>query len=183
MHGGRKCGIQIHLSDRAGQLLATFIAIGLVDKAGRKPLLMIGNAVQVAALVTVGFIYARVPATHRCCSASSSSLPPAFADGHGAVAPGSYARRSSRPSSADAHMSVSTFCIWTGCLIVAQSFSVSGETDRSLYDVLALRGLLPLSLSVIVLLLHPKPKDEAWRRSRSPGIGAGCEEPHFTGRG
>ena len=35
-------------------LLATCVAILLVDKAGRKPLLLLGNAVQVAALIAVG---------------------------------------------------------------------------------------------------------------------------------
>lgn len=41
--------------------LATFGAILFVDKAGRKPLLLIGNAVQIVALVTVGIIFANTP--------------------------------------------------------------------------------------------------------------------------
>jgi SP family arabinose:H+ symporter-like MFS transporter len=39
-------------------LLFTFVAIGYVDKAGRKLLLAIGTAIQVAALATVGLIFA-----------------------------------------------------------------------------------------------------------------------------
>jgi MFS transporter, SP family, arabinose:H+ symporter len=42
-------------------LLATFVAIALVDKAGRKPLLLIGNAGQVVALAAVGFLFANDP--------------------------------------------------------------------------------------------------------------------------
>src|SRR5208282_673493 len=41
--------------------LATFGAILFVDKAGRKPLLLIGNAVQVVALLIVGLIFANNP--------------------------------------------------------------------------------------------------------------------------
>ena len=41
-------------------LLFTFIAIGYVDKAGRKLLLSVGTAVQVIALATVGLIFALV---------------------------------------------------------------------------------------------------------------------------
>ena len=42
-------------------LVATFIAIALVDKAGRKPLLLFGNAIQVVALGSVGWIFASNP--------------------------------------------------------------------------------------------------------------------------
>ena len=42
-------------------LLATFIAIGLVDKAGRQPLLLFGNFIQVVGLVAVGFLYVHNP--------------------------------------------------------------------------------------------------------------------------
>lgn len=37
-------------------LLFTFVAIGLVDRAGRKPLLIVGTAVQVVSLVVVGMM-------------------------------------------------------------------------------------------------------------------------------
>jgi sugar porter (SP) family MFS transporter len=51
------CSIWIGLVN----LLATFIAIVLVDKAGRRPLLLVGNAIQVVGLVSVGFLYAYNP--------------------------------------------------------------------------------------------------------------------------
>ena len=47
-------------------LAFTFIAVGFVDKAGRKILLAIGTAIQVVALAAVGMIFAfanRVPVT------------------------------------------------------------------------------------------------------------------------
>src|SRR5262249_50429868 len=42
-------------------LVATFVAVLFVDKAGRKPLLLLGNSIQVIALVTVGAIYGSDP--------------------------------------------------------------------------------------------------------------------------
>jgi Na+/melibiose symporter-like transporter len=38
-------------------LLFTFVAIGLVDKLGRRPLLLIGTAVQAIALGLVGWMF------------------------------------------------------------------------------------------------------------------------------
>ena len=49
-------------------LVFTFVAIALVDQAGRKPLLLIGTAVQTLALGLVGWMFlhpARRPAA--CC--------------------------------------------------------------------------------------------------------------------
>jgi sugar porter (SP) family MFS transporter len=101
-------------------LLATFIAILFVDKAGRKPLLLIGNAVQVVALTSVGLLFSREP--H-----SPALLWPvvlyiaAFAMAMGPlpwiicseIFPAKLRARA---------MSFSTFCIWAGCLVVAQTF-------------------------------------------------------------
>lgn len=101
-------------------LLATFIAIGLVDKAGRKPLLLVGNAVQVVALVTVGFIYARAP--HSPLLLGFVILyTAAFAMAMGPL-PWIVCSEIFPAKLRGRAMSVSTFCIWTGCLIVAQSF-------------------------------------------------------------
>ncbi len=66
-------------------LVATFIAIGLVDKAGRRPLLLIGNAIQVVALVTVGFILRPQPAFAGAAGVRHP-LHRRLCDGHGAAA-------------------------------------------------------------------------------------------------
>jgi MFS transporter, SP family, arabinose:H+ symporter len=52
-----------HCSEWIGlvNLLATFVAMGLVDKAGRRPLLLAGNALQVVGLAAVAFLYASDP--------------------------------------------------------------------------------------------------------------------------
>lgn len=101
-------------------LIATFIAIGFVDKAGRKPLLLIGNAIQVVALVTVGFIYANNP--HSPLLLGFVILyTAAFAMAMGPL-PWIVCSEIFPAKLRGRAMSVSTFCIWTGCLIVAQTF-------------------------------------------------------------
>jgi len=101
-------------------LIATFIAIGFVDKAGRKPLLLIGNAIQVVALVTVGFIYANNP--HSPLLLGFVILyTAAFATAMGPL-PWIVCSEIFPAKLRGRAMSVSTFCIWTGCLIVAQTF-------------------------------------------------------------
>lgn len=101
-------------------LLATFIAILLVDKAGRKPLLLIGNAIQVIALGTVGFIYASHPQSPALLwfvilytAAFAMAMGPLPWIVCSEIFPAKLRGRA---------MSVATFCIWTGCLIVAQTF-------------------------------------------------------------
>jgi len=100
--------------------IATFIAIGLVDKAGRKPLLLVGNAVQVAALVVVGFIYAGNPHSPALLvfvilytAAFAMAMGPLPWIVCSEIFPAKLRGRA---------MSLATFCIWTGCLMVAQTF-------------------------------------------------------------
>ncbi len=101
--------------------LATFGAILFVDKAGRKPLLLLGNAVQVAALVTVGAIFfvhkTRSPALLwfvllyiSAFAIAAGPLPWVVCS---EIFPAKLRGRA---------MSVATFFIWTACLIVAQTF-------------------------------------------------------------
>ncbi len=105
--------------------LATFGAILFVDKAGRKPLLLLGNAVQVLALSIVGWIFGR--------NAHSPALLwfvllyiSAFAIAAGPLTwlvcseifPAKLRGRA---------MSVSAFFVWVACLIVAQTFPVLRE--------------------------------------------------------
>lgn len=100
--------------------IATFIAIGLVDKAGRKPLLLVGNAVQVVALGAVGFIYAHNPHSPALLGFVILYIA-AFAMAMGPL-PWIVCSEIFPAKLRGRAMSVATFCIWTGCLIVAQTF-------------------------------------------------------------
>jgi sugar porter (SP) family MFS transporter len=102
--------------------LATFGAIIFVDKAGRKPLLLLGTGVQVIALVTVGVIFARnshspallwfVLLYISAFAIASGPLPWVVCS---EIFPAKLRGRA---------MSVSTFFIWAACLVVAQTFPV-----------------------------------------------------------
>jgi sugar porter (SP) family MFS transporter len=101
-------------------LLATFVALLLIDKAGRRPLLLVGNALQVIALVTVGFVYAANPHSPILLwfvilytAAFAMAMGPLPWVICAEIFPAKLRGRA---------MSVATFCIWTSCLIVAQSF-------------------------------------------------------------
>lgn len=100
--------------------IATFIAIGLVDKAGRKPLLLFGNAVQVAALAKVGYVYAHNPHSRALLGFVILYIA-AFAMAMGPL-PWIVCSEIFPTKLRGRAMSVATFCIWTGCLIVAQTF-------------------------------------------------------------
>ncbi|HEU5071493.1 MAG TPA: sugar porter family MFS transporter [Verrucomicrobiae bacterium] len=100
--------------------IATFIAIGFVDKAGRKPLLLIGNAVQVLALVAVGIIYASNPHSPALLGFVILYIA-AFAMAMGPL-PWIVCSEIFPAKLRGRAMSVATFCIWTGCLLVAQTF-------------------------------------------------------------
>lgn len=101
-------------------LLATFVAIGFVDKAGRRPLLLMGNAIQVVALFSVGFVYSRDP--HSPALLGFVILyTAAFAMAMGPV-PWIVCSEIFPTKLRGRAMSVATFFIWTGCLVVAQTF-------------------------------------------------------------
>ena len=104
-------------------LVATFIAILFVDRAGRKPLLLLGNAIQVLALGSVGWIFAVRPHSAMLLwlvilyvAAFAMAMGPLPWIICSEIFPGKLRGRA---------MSVSTFCIWSGCLMVAQTFPLS----------------------------------------------------------
>lgn len=101
-------------------LVATFIAITLVDKAGRRPLLLVGNAIQVVALGAVGFIYAGGPQSPLLLGFVILYIA-AFAMAMGPL-PWIVCSEIFPAKLRGRAMSVSTFCIWSGCLIVSLSF-------------------------------------------------------------
>lgn len=101
-------------------LIATFIAIMLVDKAGRKPLLLFGNAVQVIGLVMVGYIYSVNPHS-KLLLGGVITYTAAFAMAMGPI-PWILCSEIFPAKLRGRAMSVATFAIWTGCYLVSQTF-------------------------------------------------------------
>jgi sugar porter (SP) family MFS transporter len=100
--------------------LATFGAILLVDKAGRKPLLLLGNAIQVVGLLSVGLIFLHNPHSPALLwfvlvyiSAFAIAAGPLPWVVCSEIFPAKLRGRA---------MSLSTLFIWVACLIVAQTF-------------------------------------------------------------
>jgi sugar porter (SP) family MFS transporter len=101
-------------------LIATFIAIVFVDMAGRKPLLLFGNAIQVAGLVAVGYIYSRDPHSPKLLWGVMTYIA-AFAMAMGPI-PWILCSEIFPAKLRGRAMSVATLSIWLACYIVSQTF-------------------------------------------------------------
>ena len=107
-------------------LLFTFVAIALVDKAGRKPLLLVGTAVQTVALSLVGWMF-HIQQNGLALLICIVGFIAAFAMSMGPMSwlicseifPNKVRGRA---------MSVATFVIWTSCYIVAQTFPMLNDS-------------------------------------------------------
>jgi SP family arabinose:H+ symporter-like MFS transporter len=107
-------------------LLFTFLAIAFVDKAGRRPLLLIGLTVQVVAEGAVGWMF-HVGYSGWPLLLAVISFTAAFAMAMGPISwilcseifPTKVRGRA---------MSVATFMIWTSCYIVAQTFPMLNDS-------------------------------------------------------
>jgi sugar porter (SP) family MFS transporter len=115
-HAGFNCSVWIGLVN----LLATLTAIALVDKVGRKPLLLLGNAIQVVALGAVGVLYVSAPDSKALLGfvllytgAFNLATGPLSWVVCSEIFPAKLRGRA---------MSVATLAIWSSCLAVAQSF-------------------------------------------------------------
>ena len=107
-------------------LIFTFVAIAFVDKVGRRPLLLIGGAVQTTALVLVGwmFITKQSGMPLLLCIAVFTA---AFAMAMGPISwilcseifPNKVRGRA---------MSIATFTIWSSCYIVAKTFPALNDS-------------------------------------------------------
>lgn len=107
-------------------LVFTFVAIGLVDRVGRRPLLAVGAQVQVVALTFVGFMF----------HSHQSGLPllicimvfiAAFAMAMGPI-PWILCSEIFPNKVRGRAMSVATFTIWSSCYIVAQTFPMLNDS-------------------------------------------------------
>lgn len=106
-------------------LLFTFVAIGFVDKLGRKPLLLIGTAIQTMALGSVGWMFH----THQ------NGIPlllcvvifiAAFAMAMGPI-PWLFCSEIFPNKVRGRAMSLAAFVIWSSCYIVAQTFPILND--------------------------------------------------------
>jgi SP family arabinose:H+ symporter-like MFS transporter len=107
-------------------VLFTFVAIALVDRAGRRALLLTGLAVQVAALATVGAMfqagYHGLPlllAILTFIGAFAMALGPIPWILCSEIFPNKVRGRA---------MSLATFTIWASCYVVAQTFPILNDS-------------------------------------------------------
>ena len=108
-------------------LLFTFVAIGFVDRAGRRPLLLVGLAVQVVALGAVGWLFQRRGAAVCRCWRRILVFIAAFAMALGPI-PWILCSEIFPTRIRGRAMSVATFTIWTSCYVVAQTFPMLNDS-------------------------------------------------------
>jgi SP family arabinose:H+ symporter-like MFS transporter len=107
-------------------VLFTFVAIALVDKAGRRPLLLIGTGVQVVALGLVGWMF-KLQQNGLGLLLCIMGFIAAFAMAMGPLSwiicseifPNKVRGRA---------MSIATFIIWSSCYVVAQTFPMLNDS-------------------------------------------------------
>jgi MFS transporter, SP family, arabinose:H+ symporter len=152
-------------------LIATFVAIAFVDIAGRKPLLLVGNAVQIVGLLAVGYVYSVNPHSPYLLL-GVITYTAAFAMAMGPIPwilcseifPGKLRGRA---------MSVATFAIWLACYLVSQSFPLLlkhlGSTNTFWFYAAC------SATFVFVLLVVPETKgrsleeiEKSWQRQAKP---------------
>jgi SP family arabinose:H+ symporter-like MFS transporter len=138
-------------------LLFTFVAVGFVDKAGRKPLLLIGIAVQVVALGLVGWMFhtqqhgvALVVCVLTFTAAFAMAMGPISWILCSEIFPNKVRGRA---------MSVATFTIWTSCYIVAQTFPMLNDSPAiGPAKTFWVYGAVSLASFIFVLLMVPETK-------------------------
>jgi SP family arabinose:H+ symporter-like MFS transporter len=107
-------------------LLFTGVAVALVDRAGRKPLLLVGSAVQVVSLGLVGWMFHQHQTGLGLLLAIVAFIA-AFAMGLGPVPWLLCAEIFPNKIRARA-MSLTSFTVWVCCYIVAQTFPILNDS-------------------------------------------------------
>lgn len=153
-------------------LLFTFVAIGLVDRLGRRPLLLIGTAVQALALGLVGWMFHlqhNGPGLLFCVvlfiAAFAMSLGPIGWLFCSEVFPNQIRGRA---------MSVAAFTVWVCCYLVAQTFPMLNDSPLvGPAKTFWIYGLVSLCSFVFVLGWIPETKgltleqmDALWSRKQ-----------------
>ena len=152
-------------------LMFTFVAIAFVDRVGRRPLLLIGTAVQVVALGLVGWMF---HAQHHglpllvCIvafiAAFSMAMGPIPWILCSEIFPNKIRGRA---------MSIATFTIWSSCYVVAQTFPLLHDS-KAIGPVLTfwIYGTVSLLTFVFIWFVVPETKgrtleeiEASWRKA------------------
>lgn len=152
----------------AVNLLFTFVAIAFVDRAGRRPLLIIGTAVQAVALFVVGLLFGRGGPSWLLLGGILSFVA-AFAMAMGPVSwivnseifPNKFRGRA---------MAVSISLLWLACFAVSQTFPMLLEALGASRTFWLYGGLSLLSM-LFVMCFVPETKgrtleeiESGWRK-------------------
>jgi SP family arabinose:H+ symporter-like MFS transporter len=153
-------------------LLFTGVAIALVDRAGRRPLLLIGTAVQVIALAVVGWLF-HTNSGGVILLVAIVSFTGAFALALGPI--GWLLCSEIFPNKVRGRaMSVASFTVWVSCYVVAQTFPMLNDSPR-VGPALTfwIYGAVSLLAFLIVFFMVPETKgrsleeiEEYWLTSR-----------------
>jgi MFS family permease len=149
-------------------VLATFIAILLVDKLGRKPLLLAGNAVQVIGLAGVGLLFYTGTVTVGWLLGMVIVYLFAFAMAMGPI-PWILCSEIFPAKLRGRAMSVATFSIWMGCFVIVQTSPALMRLSPAF--AFFFYGGCSLATFLFVLFLIPETKgkslediERSWRR-------------------
>jgi SP family arabinose:H+ symporter-like MFS transporter len=155
-------------------LLFTGVAIALVDRAGRRPLLLVGTAVQAVALAFIGWLFHRhlggtalLVAIMVFIAAFAMALGPVGWLLCAEIFPNKVRGRA---------MSVASFTVWTSCYLVAQTFPMLNDSPHiGPAPTFWIYGAVSLSAFLVVLIMVQETKGRSleeieayWRRSSGP---------------
>jgi SP family arabinose:H+ symporter-like MFS transporter len=152
-------------------LLFTFVAIAFVDRAGRRPLLLIGTAVQVFSLSLVGWMF---HAQHHGLAllVCIMAFIAAFAMAMGPL-PWIICSEIFPNKVRGRAMSIATFTIWASCYVVAQTFPWL-NASKAIGPALTFwfYGLISLLTFVFIWFVVPETKgrtleeiEASWRKT------------------
>lgn len=154
----------------------TFVAIAFVDRAGRRPLLLAGLAVQTVALAAVGLMF-HAGYTGPLLMAGVLVFIAAFAMALGPI-PWILCSEIFPTRIRGRAMSVATFVIWTCCYAVAQTFPMLNESKAfgpaltfGVYAACSFVGLVFVFGRVPETKGRPLEEIEAsWQAGREPAV-------------
>jgi SP family arabinose:H+ symporter-like MFS transporter len=151
-------------------LVFTFVAMALVDKAGRRPLLLVGLSIQVLALGAVGLMFHSGVQGVGLLAAIVVFIA-AFAMALGPI-PWILCSEIFPTRVRGRAMSLATFVIWTSCYIVAQTFPMLNDSPKIgpavtfwVYAGCSLLGLL------FVIALVPETKGRSLEEIEKSWVG------------